>query len=164
MTTPSPTESKPSGAPRKRRIKLIVPSLQFRLIGAFAGIATLALLAEYVVMAARLSSFANTMPAGGSHLVSELPGLVLEMLAVSFGILLPAIIGIGILVTFRVAGPVHRFQEHLRAVARGEDPGPCRIRKTDYLHELCGLINEALERVQSEDNSDSEDEGRKRAA
>ena len=64
----------------------------------------------------------------------------------------------------RIAGPVYRFQQHLGAVARGEDVGPCRIRTGDELHSLCETINAALARVQLERSergaSPSEAEGR----
>ena len=69
--------------------------------------------------------------------------LPLEILAVSFGMLLPLTIAIGILVTFRIAGPLYRFERFLELVIRGEQVGPCKLRNGDELQDLCDLINEA---------------------
>ena len=59
-------------------------------------------------------------------------------------------IAVGILVTFRVAGPVYRFEQHLGSLARGEDPGTCRIRKGDELQDLCASINAAVETLRGQ--------------
>ena len=64
-------------------------------------------------------------------------------LAVSFGLFLPLTFCIGVLVTFRIAGPVYRFEQYLKQVSRGEQLGPCKIRDGDEFQGLCDLINEA---------------------
>ena len=65
-------------------------------------------------------------------------------------VLLPLMLVVGVLVTHRVAGPIYRFEQHLGAIARGEDPGVCRIRKTDELHDLCRIINEAVDAMKTQ--------------
>jgi hypothetical protein len=47
---------------------------------------------------------------------------------------------VGVLATFRLTGPIDRIERHLEAVARGEDPAPCRIRKGDEFQELCDRV------------------------
>jgi hypothetical protein len=71
--------------------------------------------------------------------------LLLEVLLFSFAVLLPSVLAIGVLLTFRVAGPIYRFERYLEDVAAGRDTGPCRIREGDQLQELCDRINAALE-------------------
>ena len=127
----------------KRRIKLIKPRLQFRLIGAFLGLCALSFLLQSLLIGQRLSEAAAEMPAGGNYLQELLPSLMFEVLLFSFGLLLPLIFTVGVLVTFRIAGPVYRFEQYLGQVARGEQNGPCRIRKGDELQDLCDRINEA---------------------
>jgi hypothetical protein len=141
----------PALAPRryKRRIKLIKARIQIRLIAWFASMAAIALLLQFTLLGLSLSELAMTMPSGGDYLSEATPGMLLRALALSFGVLLPLICGLGVLVTFRLAGPIYRFEQHLGAVARGEDPGPCRIREGDELQELCGLINAALDAARS---------------
>ncbi|MEM7307202.1 MAG: hypothetical protein AAF682_11060 [Planctomycetota bacterium] len=128
----------------KRRRK-IVPGFQLKLVFLFLGFCTLALTAQTVLLAQSLTRVASGMPTGGEYLQQEVPGLLISVLLTSFVLLLPPIFAIGVLTTFRVAGPIHRFKMHLFEVAAGRDPGPCRIRKEDQLHELCALINAALD-------------------
>ena len=90
------------------------------------------------------------MPEGGTYLAAQLPSLLGSIALTAFLILLPATSVFGILITFRTAGPIHRFKQHLASVARGEQPGPCRIRKGDELQDLCDAINEALAQARRE--------------
>lgn len=133
--------------PYRRRIKLIKPRLQMKLVGVFVGLSALGFLLQSLHVGLRLSELAASLPEGGSYLMAVMPELPLEILLVSFGMLLPLTVAVGILVTFRIAGPVYRFEKYLEAVIRGEETGPCRIRKGDEFHELCELINQATASV-----------------
>lgn len=150
--------------PYKRRIKLIKPLLQLKFVGVFAGISALGFLLQSLHVGLRLSELAASVPEGGSYLMAVMPELPIEILLVSFGMLLPLTIAVGILVTFRIAGPVYRFETYLKAVLRGEEVGPCRIRKGDEFQELCELINEVTaaqrERLAAGDGPAKSDEAR----
>ena len=126
----------------KRRIKLIKPSLQLKLVGTFVGMAALTLLLQYLLITAHLTDAATRMPDGGSHLMSLLPEMLTKVLLLSFLVVLPLMFCVGVLTTFRIAGPVYRFEKYLGSVARGEETGPCRLRKGDELWDLCDKINE----------------------
>lgn len=141
---------------RPRVIKLIQPGLQVRMVAGFLGVASLALMTELLTLSARLSHFAAEMPEGGPYLASQLPSLLGSISLHAFLILLPATSVFGILITFRTAGPIHRFKQYLASVARGEQPGPCRIRKGDELQDLCDAINEALAQARREGPAPSE--------
>jgi hypothetical protein len=127
----------------RRRIKLIKPRLQLKLVGVFVGLSALGFLLQSLHVGLRLSELAASVPEGGTYLMAVMPELPLEILLVSFGMLLPLTIAVGILVTFRIAGPVYRFERYLKSVLRGEELGPCRIRQGDEFQELCELINQA---------------------
>lgn len=133
----------PQPQSHRRRIKLIKPRLQLKMVGVFVGLSALGFLLQSLHVGLRLSELSASMPEGGSYLMAVMPELPLEILLVSFGMLLPLTIAVGILVTFRIAGPVYRFEKYLKAVLRGEEVGPCRIRKGDEFQELCELINQA---------------------
>src|SRR5262245_10299956 len=132
----------PPQVPYRRRIKLIKPKLQMKLIGVFVGLSALGFLLQSLHVGLRLSELAANVPEGGTYLMAVMPELPLEILLVSFGMLLPLTVAVGILVTFRIAGPIYRFERYLDAVIRGEEVGPCRIRKGDEFQELCELINQ----------------------
>lgn len=131
----------------RRRIKLIKPRLQLRLVAVFVGVSAIGFLMQSLHVGMRLSELAASVPEGGPYLMAVMPELPLEILMFSFGMLLPLTVAVGILVTFRLAGPLYRFEEYLKGVIRGDEVGPCRIRRGDELQELCELINQATESV-----------------
>ena len=129
----------------KRRRKLIDPALQLRLTGTFVALSALALLLQYLLFANVLAQTAAELPDGGTQLAARSGRLLAETLAMSALVILPLTAAAGVLVTFKVAGPIYRFRVYLRQVLRGEDPGPCRIRKSDALQDLAQLITETTE-------------------
>lgn len=128
-----------------RRRKLIKPGLQLSLVGAFGGVAILAMLLQFLLMGFLLIRAAASLDGGGGELASQVPPALLSVLGLSLLVLAPLFVGIGVLLTFRVAGPVWRFEQFLAAVARGEQEEPCRIRAKDELQSLCEAINLATE-------------------
>lgn len=141
---PKTAMSKP---PYKRRIKLIKPRLQLKLIGVFAGLSALSFLLQVLVVGRRLAEITVLLPNDGPLLHTLTPGLLTDVLIFSFGLLLPLTCAVGVLVTFRIAGPVYRFEQYLGQVERGEAQGPCRIRKGDELQDLCDQINRTMAAV-----------------
>lgn len=127
----------------KRRIKLIQPRLQLRMIAVFAGVALTSLLLQFLLFAQMLSRLAVRLPNDALIVLSELRGELISVLFVSLVVLLPLMFAIGVLVTFRVAGPVYRLETYLGQVAAGERPADCRLRKGDELMDLCAAVNEA---------------------
>lgn len=128
----------------QRRKKLIQPRLQLTLILSFLGVAVLALLLQFLLFQSTLSVLAADLPQDGALLLERVPGFTLLVLAISLCVLLPLSFFVGVMVTFRIAGPIHNIDQHLLAVARGEDPGECRIRKNDELQDVCAHLNAAL--------------------
>ena len=144
-TPETPKRNKP--ARERRSIKLILPDLQLRLICWFTAMTSIALVGQFLLFSSSLTRFAAQMPEGGPYLTSSMGELLFDVLIFSFGMLLPATLLIGIHATFRVAGPIYRFKEHLKKVAAGEFVGPCRIRSGDQLQDLCQLINDGIDRA-----------------
>jgi len=134
----------------KRRKKLIQPRLQIRLILAFLGVALLALMLQFILFASTIATLAADLPQEGEILIERIPGYTVAVLLISIGVLLPLTFFVGILTTFRVAGPLYRFEQHLKSIARGEDPGVCRIRNGDELQDFCRTFNAALDRIRAD--------------
>jgi signal peptidase II len=135
--------------PSRRRTRLIQPRLQIKMIAAFLGMSTLALLLQFIVFTSSLSELASDLPQDGPLLLERIPSSVLWTALLSFTVLLPMTFMVGVLVTFRVAGPLYRFEVFLKAIIRGEKPADCRLRKGDELHELCELLNQATAALRS---------------
>ena len=132
----------------KRRIKLIQPSFQLKLIGTFLGMSALSMLLQFLLFTSSMSEVAALLPEDGTLLLGELQDTTWQIFLLSFGMLLPVTFLVGVLVTFRWAGPLYRFKDHLTRIARGERPGPCRIRKGDELQDFCQLLNRAVDNLQ----------------
>ncbi len=142
VTSPEP-QQQPAVQVHKRRRKLIKPGIQLALSGLFAGISILSLLLQALLFSSLLTQTAERMPVGGTYLLDMMPTLLLRSVLFSIGIVFPLTIAVGVLATFRIAGPIYRFETYLKGVIRGDQLGPCKIRKGDALTDLCELINDA---------------------
>jgi len=144
-----------STTPHKRRIRLIQPSIQLRLISVFAGLTALALVTQALVLGVALSQLAGKMGPNGSLLMIELPKLLGICLGLSAVLVFPSLLIIGIRTTFRISGPLYRMERHLEGVANGESMGRCTIRKDDQLQDFCDTLNRALDRTQQDTEATS---------
>lgn len=138
----------PEAQPLKLRTrKLIKTGIQLRLSAIFAGLTVVCLLTQWLLLSSMLARAASDMPVGSEYLLDLIPSLLGRALLFSVLLALPMTLAVGILATFRISGPIYRFEAYLREVVRGTQLGPCKIRKGDALGELCDLINEATEPV-----------------
>ena len=105
------------------------------------GVAALSLLMQYVLFANVLTDASLALPRDSSILMERTSGMLATVLGVSFLVFLPLTFVIGVLTTFRIAGPVYRFMKFLEAVQRGENPNDFKLRRGDELQDLAELIN-----------------------
>lgn len=127
----------------RRSVRLIQPRLQLKLVLTFLGMAMLAMTLQFLLLAASLVALAGDLPNDGVAMQQELPERLLWIIGLSFGVCLPLIFCVGVVITFRIAGPLYRFEKFLESVRKGEKPADCRLRKGDELQGLCTLINAA---------------------
>ncbi len=105
---------------QKRRIKLINPRLQLKLVGVFVGLASVTLVLQLLLLGFDLRFAATNLPEG--ELLNQMvPGILGRSLLLSAGMMIPVTLGVGIVVTHRIVGPVYRFEQHLKAIVRGEE-------------------------------------------
>ncbi len=139
----------------KRRIKLIQPRFQLRLAGSFAALCLLALMVEALMLAVELTTLSKELPSGGAYLADEIPRLLARSAFWSALLLLPGLLVIGVRITFKIAGPLYRLEQHLHDVIEGKRPEPCKVRKGDELQEFCSLLNDALESARAQGEGDA---------
>ena len=77
-------------------------------------------------------------------MLDSFSGAFNRVLLISASVILPLTLLVGVLATFKVAGPIYSLRKHLTAIRDGEDPGPWRLREKDLLKDLCQLTDEAL--------------------
>jgi len=135
----------------KRRQKLVKPRLQLKLTLIFVGLSALSLLLQFVLFQSTLTSAALELPNDSDLLMGATNGMLLRVLLGSFLVFLPLTFLVGVLTTFRIAGPIYRFEQFLDAVRRGDRPSNFRLRKGDELLDLADLINEATQPLRVSD-------------
>lgn len=131
----------------RRRKKLIKPAIQLRLVFSFVGLSVMGLTLQFLLLGSRMTNSAAALEGGGGDLADEIPAMLMETFGISLAILIPVTFVFGVLLTFRLAGPIYRFEQYLKSVATGDQIGPCKIRKGDELQFLCDAINEATESI-----------------
>lgn len=150
----------------KRRIKIIRPKLQLKLVMSFLGLTLFALLLQFMIFLRAITNIATELPADHDVLMQAVPEIVLQSLLLTFLVVVPLVFLVGILMTFRVAGPIYRFETYLKQILRGENKDECRLRKGDELQELCKLINQVTLRLrqgQTDSGTSGDGTGRKAA-
>src|SRR6185503_8830047 len=123
--------------------KLIQPGLQLRLILKFTASASVVVLIQAILLNHLVAGLSAKLPHDESILLDEWPAVFRFQLVAAFALLVPMLTAIGIQASFRIAGPLHRLQQHLEALAAGEDPGPCSMRAGDELQHLAGPLHSA---------------------
>ncbi len=148
------TEQKPGKIKRSR--KITDAKLQLKLTFWFVGATALALIFQFLVFASAMSELGANLPNdSGIFFESYLQELLWSMAGCA-GIALSLSFLTGILLTFRVTGPIYRMEQYLREVKSGAKPADCRLRQSDELKGLCSLINEATAPLRQADDSQDE--------
>ena len=136
-------------ADHKRRIQLPKPALQLKLVLIFLILGIVCVLLQFTMLSRTLTELAMKQPGGGLAMIITVSAVLWKHLFITLCMLVPLNLLVGILVTFRIAGPIYHFEKHLLRIAEGEDPGPCRLRKWDDLQELCEAINLAVDALRT---------------
>ncbi len=141
--------------PQRRRRTLIQPRLQLWLTGAFVGLSALALLLQFALFTNAVHGIALELPSDGEIMMEAFSGDMLVVLAVSGLVFLPLTFLIGVLLTFRIAGPLCRIERFLLAVAEGESVPDVQLRRKDRLASLADAVNLATARLRGGDAAPS---------
>lgn len=149
---------------QKRRRKLIKPGFQLRLAGVFVGLTALSLLLQFLLFTNQMTRLALELPNDSAILIGSTNQVLLEVLGISFLLFLPLTLGVGILTTFRVAGPLYRFEAFLESVKAGECPPDFRLRKRDELKDLASQIMEATRPLREDSKKDCSPPDTKKSA
>jgi len=125
----------------KRKRKLIQPRFQMKIAFACLGIAVVATLVLTVLLNQVVLDFADKGWIDAARVEQEWVGVLLTKLLIALAVLTPMTLALGVILMHRVAGPLYRFRQFMAAVARGEHPHECKLRKNDELTDFCELLN-----------------------
>ena len=138
----------------RRSTYLINPRFQWRFIGFMA---TLSLLAISLLYVSNLLFFRNmeheALSVGLTRdnpyfdfLQEQRSALSTLYFAVS-GMVFVLMMGLGILYSHRIAGPLHHLEHKMRRIASGEDPSPLQFRRRDQFVELAESFNAMIAKL-----------------
>lgn len=134
----------------RRRRKLIRPGLQLRLSAKFIGLIALMLGLQFVLLDTLIGQATAGEADGGPSLSGQMWSIGAQLLGWSALAFLPLTLLVGVIASFRFAGPLYRFDVFLKAVAAGERPQDIRLRSGDELKELATLLNDATRPLREE--------------
>jgi hypothetical protein len=114
---------------------------------------------QFVLFTNVLHETAVALPNDGPIVLDAINRITMRVLLISFLVFLPLTLSVGVLFTFRIAGPVYRFEQFLQAVIRGEKPKDFRLRRGDKLTELAEMINVATRPLRQDEPAKSTTDG-----
>jgi methyl-accepting chemotaxis protein len=132
----------------RRRTYLINPRFQWRFIGFMAVVS---LLAISILFVSNILFFRNmeheALSVGLTRdnpyfdfLQEQKSALSMLYFAVS-GVVFVLMMGLGILYSHRIAGPLYHLDRKMRRIASGEEPSPVNFRRRDQFAELAESFN-----------------------
>lgn len=137
-----------------RRRYLINPPFQLKVIGWMLGVAagTVALIyASNTYVVWRLLRVGETLGLPQDHafyaLVGEQKALLNSVFAVTAFVALFVIVGAGVVLSHRIAGPLHRLRETVEGAAEGGPTTEFKVRSHDDFPELAQAINKLLRKA-----------------
>jgi len=137
-----------------RRQYLINPRFQWALITFFSSLAFLTVLMNLYAFRLIFQKYRDNLFSLGlapDHpmllILEEQRQDMLRMVLSSSGLLFVFLLVGGVLVSHRIAGPIHRLRTHLEKILENPSGPRLTFRKNDYFQELAPLINTLAERL-----------------
>ena len=132
----------------RRRTYLINPRFQWRFIGFMAVVSLLAISILFVSNILFFRSMEHEALSVGltrdnpyfDFLQEQKSALSMLYFAVS-GVVFVLMMGLGILYSHRIAGPLYHLDRKMRRIASGEEPSPVNFRRRDQFAELSESFN-----------------------
>jgi methyl-accepting chemotaxis protein len=142
--------------PKGRRVYLINPGFQLRMLGAMGLLAAAVIGALYGANAYFFWKFSLVGTEVGlppDHVfyefINEQRGLMNWVFASVAGVVV-VVIGLGgLLLSHKIAGPLHRLRTHMDAVAEGTTSSDVAFRKGDFFGELATSFNAQLAKARN---------------
>jgi len=154
----------PHESKKLRLNKLVDRGLQLRMVLWFTLTGTLAVGLQFVMTANAMSELALDTHASPAEAYDAAAGAVIRVLVTTLSISLPIITAVGVLVSFRVTGPLHHLRSFLRQIARGEQPADVELRKGDELQDFARLLNDVTRPMRSTERDAVDGEDGRRVA
>ena len=141
-------------AQNRRKTYLINPRFQWRFIGFMAAVSLLAismLFASNILFFRNMEQEARSVGLSPDNpyfdfLQEQKSALSTLYFGVS-GLVFVSMMGLGILYSHRIVGPLHNLNNKMKRIASGEDPSPLNFRQRDQFRELAESFNAMIVRL-----------------
>jgi hypothetical protein len=131
-----------------RSSKPIKPRLQLRMVAVFVALACVSGCFQLILVNRSIVELLQAQDVGAEALTERLPLTMTENLLWTVALLVPLMGYVGLIVTQRIAGPIHVFERYIDRYLAGESVGACRLRKGDELHGLAVRLTALVEHAQ----------------
>ncbi len=142
-----------------RKKTLIRPAMQLRICMTFIAASASGL----TVMLAFALALLQGVHIGNDDALSVVMPALMRAYWVAMLVTIPGTLAVGILSTFLVAGPMHRFTLFLTDIVEGKQPEDCHLRAGDELTDFCDLLNKATAPLRVVQSDGAEEELRESA-
>jgi len=140
--------------PNRRKTYLINPRFQWRFIGFMA---TISLLAISLLFLSNILFFRNMEQEALSvgltrdnpyfDFLGEQKSALSKLYFGVSGLVFVSMMGLGILYSHRIVGPLHNLNNKMKRIASGEDPSPVNFRRKDQFLELTESFNAMIAKL-----------------
>jgi methyl-accepting chemotaxis protein len=132
---------------KQRKTKLIRLDVQLRVVLIALCVTCFVLLINFQMSMAALGSVQHSFAKGANvaFTFEEMRNAIINRFLVSIALTIPISAAVGILYSFRFAGPLYRFGKYFDELKAGRWSSRCSLRKGDDLVDLCDGINDALD-------------------
>jgi methyl-accepting chemotaxis protein len=144
--------------PNRRKTYLINPRFQWRFIGFMA---TVSLLAIAILFLSNILFFRDmrqeALSAGLTpdnpyfDFMDEQKSALYRLYFSVSGVAFVVMMGLGILYSHRIAGPLHHLNNKMRGIASGNEPSPLNFRTNDQFRELAESFNAMMATLRRRD-------------
>lgn len=138
---------------KQRRRYIVNPHFQWAFILRIIGMASVILAVFYLAHSVffwRMTEQGAALGLPPEHpfflFLESARGLMARLFFVTAAVIVGFIVMAGAMLSNRIAGPLYRLNQHMKAVARGEIDGPVSFRKHDYFQELADSFNDVIKK------------------
>jgi methyl-accepting chemotaxis protein len=149
--------------PNRRKTYLINPRFQWRFIGFMAAVSLLAIAVLFVSNVLFFREMEQTALSVGltpdNPYFDFLDEQKSTLYTLYFGVSVVAFVlmmGLGILYSHRIVGPLHNLGNKMRRIADGEDPSEVYFRRNDQFRDLAESFNAMIVRLRDRRHGGSE--------
>ncbi len=125
----------------RKRIRIILPSVQGRLLLLILSGAGMSVVLAACIMARRLSNLAGSLPNDGELVMEQMTSALVRDFSLALAVALPSFVLVMLALTMPFIGVLYRFRSFLEDVVKGTETQKCILRSSDPMHEICELLN-----------------------